>query len=99
MSAVIGRSADEGSSGGYSNSGIFSQASDIDELKNRIRQFTGPDTGSEPVSVGERVLHKKFGEGVVKTRVPESGDFRLDILFVDAGLKRLMESFAKLKKL
>jgi DNA helicase II / ATP-dependent DNA helicase PcrA len=80
--------------------GVFSQASDIDELKSRIRLFTGPEAGgSDPVSVGERVLHKKFGEGTVKTRVPESGDFRLDILFDGAGMKRLMESFAKLKKL
>jgi len=92
-----GGSRDGAASGG---SGTFSQASDISELKNRIRQFTGPDAGAvDAVAVGDRVLHKKFGEGIIKTRVPEGGDFRLDILFEGAGVKRLMESFAKLKKL
>lgn len=80
--------------------GSFASASDLTELKQRIRQLTGPDNETtEPVQVGDRVLHKKFGQGVVKIRVPEGGDFRLDILFEGAGMKRLMESFAKLRKL
>jgi len=50
------------------------------------------------VEVGDRVVHKKFGEGVVRSKVLESGDYRLDIYFDEYGMKRLMESFAKLKK-
>ena len=80
--------------------GTFSSATDLTDLKQRIRQLTGPDNDTaEPVQVGDRVLHKKFGEGTVKIRVPEGSDFRLDILFEGAGMKRLMESFAKLRKL
>ena len=80
--------------------GQFASARDLSDLKQRIRQFTGPDNGSQSaVAVGDRVLHKKFGEGIVKIRVPEGEDFRLDILFEGAGVKRLMESFAKLKKI
>lgn len=78
----------------------FSDTNDLDDLKDRIRLFSGPDSGGvNIVAVGDKVLHKKFGEGVVKTRVPDGGDFRLDILFTGFGLKRLMESFAKLKKI
>ena len=91
--AVVGARAD-------ASSHVFSDATDLSDLKNRIRQFTGPEAGADgPVAVGDRVLHKKFGEGTVKIRVPEGGDFRLDILFDGAGMKRLMESFARLKKL
>ena len=97
VTGTPGRGATSTSS---SSTGVFSQAADITELKNRIRLFTGPESAaSESVSVGERVLHKKFGEGIVKMRVPESGDFRLDILFEESGMKRLMESFARLKKI
>lgn len=80
--------------------GQFSSARDFSDLKARIRQFTGPSsTAGETVQAGDRVLHKKFGEGVVKRRVQEGSDFSLDILFNGVGMKRLMESFAKLKKL
>ena len=44
-------------------------------------------------------MHKKFGEGVVKAKVKESEDFRLDIDFDQYGMKRLMESYARLKKI
>lgn len=81
-------------------SGQFSSARDFSDLKARIRQFTGPSSAAgDAVQVGDRVLHRKFGEGVVKRRVPEGSDFSLDILFDGAGMKRLMESFAKLKKM
>lgn len=72
---------------------------DLSDLKARIKEFNrSPDEGSATVKVGDRVLHKKFGQGTVKARVQESGDFRLDIFFDQYGMKRLMESFAKLKK-
>ena len=73
---------------------------DLSDLKARIKEFNrATEEGQESVSVGDRVVHKKFGEGTVKSRVQESGDFRLDILFDQHGMKRLMESFARLKKI
>lgn len=74
---------------------------DLSDLKARIKDFnkaSAEETG-QSVKVGDRVVHKKFGEGTVKARVSEGGDFRLDIYFDQFGLKRLMESFAKLKKI
>ncbi len=48
---------------------------------------------------GERVSHKKFGEGII-TNITESGnDKMLEILFDNVGTRNLMASFAKLTKL
>ncbi|HOQ75180.1 MAG TPA: DNA helicase PcrA [Thermoclostridium sp.] len=77
-----------------------SKTVDLSDLKSRIRAFNRVSQGdAESVNVGDRVIHKKFGTGTVVKKVPESGDFRLDIEFDDYGLKRLMESFARLKKI
>mgnify|MGYP005833847793 CR=1 FL=1 len=50
-------------------------------------------------SVGDRVEHKKFGTGIISGLEPENGDFKLEIQFDKAGMKRLMAAFANLKKL
>ncbi len=71
---------------------------DLSDLKSRIKAFNRIQSG-ESVNVGDRVLHKKFGEGTVTAKVEEGGDNRLDIMFDQYGMKRLMESFAKLKKI
>ena len=72
---------------------------DLSDLKARIKEFNRmSEDNASAVNVGDRVLHKKFGEGIVKARVRESEDFRLDINFDEYGMKRLMESYARLKK-
>lgn len=73
---------------------------DLNDLKSRIRAFNrlSQDEG-ERVEVGDRVLHKKFGAGTVMKKTPDSGDYRLEILFDQCGMKRLIESYAKLKKI
>jgi DNA helicase-2/ATP-dependent DNA helicase PcrA len=98
---VVGVAAGSGTAPpGAGGKGQFSSATDLSDLKARIRQFTGPSSGAETsVAVGDRVLHKKFGEGVVRRRTQDKDDYSLDILFDGVGMKRLMESFAKLKKL
>jgi len=73
---------------------------DLSDLKARIKEFNRLSyDNAESVNVGDRVLHKKFGEGTVKARVKESDDYRLDIDFDQYGMKRLMESYARLKKI
>ena len=77
-----------------------SKVIDLNDLKGRIRQFNrASESEGDSVDVGDRVLHKKFGKGTVRSKALESGDYRLDINFDECGLKRLMESFAKLKKI
>ena len=73
---------------------------DLSDLKARIKAFNRLSYDNDSaVNVGDRVVHKKFGEGVVKAKVKESEDFRLDIDFDQYGMKRLMESYARLKKI
>ncbi|NLO99215.1 MAG: DNA helicase PcrA [Clostridiaceae bacterium] len=72
---------------------------DLSDLKARIKEFNRmSDDNASLVNVGDRVVHKKFGQGIVKAKVRESEDFRLDIDFEQYGMKRLMESYARLKK-
>ncbi len=54
---------------------------------------------AETFSPGERVLHRKFGEGVVVDVQQFGRDSKLVIDFDTAGRKTLMALFAKLKKL
>ncbi|MBR5872597.1 MAG: ATP-binding domain-containing protein [Oscillospiraceae bacterium] len=46
---------------------------------------------------GDTVIHKVFGRGTVLSAKPMSGDTLLEIAF-EAGTKKLMANFAKLKK-
>ena len=46
---------------------------------------------------GQRVYHKKFGEGVINKLEPEGDDFKVDISFDKTGNKRLMAKYAALQ--
>ena len=48
---------------------------------------------------GDRVRHKKFGDGTVVSAQPVGNDSILVIDFDTAGVKRLMAAFAKLEKI
>ena len=50
-------------------------------------------------TVGDRVSHKKFGEGVVKDMLKLGSDYKVTILFDSGEEKNLMATFAKLTKL
>ncbi len=50
-------------------------------------------------SLGDRVSHKKFGEGTVSSVVELGNDKKLTIEFDTAGTKNLMAMFANLKKI
>ncbi len=51
------------------------------------------------LSPGDRVRHKKFGEGTVLSAVPVGNDTKLEIQFLTAGTKTLLATYAKLEKL
>ncbi len=48
---------------------------------------------------GDRVHHRKFGDGMIVSVTPSSGDHLVEILFDNVGTKNLIASIAKLKKL
>ncbi len=47
-------------------------------------------------SVGQMVLHKTFGEGMVLSVTPMGNDVLLEIAFAKVGTKKIMAGFAKL---
>lgn len=49
-------------------------------------------------AVGDRVLHVKYGEGVVANIVQEARDFKVTVTFDAYGNKIMYAAFAKLKK-
>ena len=58
------------------------------------------EVGSVDVSqykVGQKIYHKKFGEGVITKLDPEGDDYKVDIEFDKVGHKRLMAKFAGLE--
>lgn len=46
---------------------------------------------------GQRVYHKKFGEGIINKVEPEGDDMKVDISFDKSGSKRLMAKYAGLE--
>ncbi len=47
--------------------------------------------------IGQKVFHKKFGQGVISNLEPENDDIKVDINFEKFGHKRLMAQFAGLE--
>ncbi len=58
-----------------------------------------PAAGACNLSVGQRVKHRTFGEGMVANITPMGGDSLLEIIFDQVGTKKIMYKFAKLEKL
>ncbi len=50
-------------------------------------------------SVGERIKHKVFGEGMITSVVAMGNDSMLEIAFDRVGTKKVMANFAKLEKI
>jgi DNA helicase-2/ATP-dependent DNA helicase PcrA len=50
-------------------------------------------------TAGDRVLHPTFGEGEILSAKPLGADVLYEIMFDSAGTKKLMATFAKLKKI
>ena len=49
---------------------------------------------------GDRVKHARFGEGTVTEMKPTGGDYQVTVAFDSAvGNRKMMASFAKLKKI
>lgn len=60
--------------------------------------FSPPKQSSETYKVGDTVLHKAYGEGVVLSAKPMGNDTMLEIAFTKAGTKKIMANYAKIEK-
>ncbi len=58
-----------------------------------------PSGTGETFKVNDRVKHLKFGEGSILSVTPVGADTIYEIMFDDAGIKKLMATYAKLKKI
>jgi DNA helicase-2/ATP-dependent DNA helicase PcrA len=58
-----------------------------------------PSTPSESFAAGDRVRHDSFGEGIVVSCEPSGTDYQVVVAFKgEAGIKKLLLSFAPLEK-
>jgi DNA helicase-2/ATP-dependent DNA helicase PcrA len=64
-----------------------------------VRATAAQKTNVEAFSEGDRVAHSIFGEGVIASATSMGGDMLYEIEFDSGAVKRLMGSFAKLKKI
>ena len=64
------------------------------KLNNKVQ---GNDTDLSKYKEGQRIYHKRFGEGNISKIEPEGDDLKLDIQFDKVGHKRLMAKFANLE--
>jgi DNA helicase-2/ATP-dependent DNA helicase PcrA len=58
----------------------------------------GSAGGEATFRPGDKVRHGTFGEGVVVTASARDGDEEVTVAFVGAGVKKLMQSFARLER-
>ncbi len=54
---------------------------------------------ADKLSIGDRVAHKKFGNGTISKATADGADQILEIQFDNVGMKRLMASMANLKRI
>ena len=50
------------------------------------------------LTTGDKVRHAKFGEGIVTGTKLSGADVEVTVAFIDEGIKRLLQSFAKLER-
>ena len=56
-------------------------------------------SGVSALNAGDRVQHRSFGEGVILSATVVGADVLYEIAFDDVGTKKLMATYARLKKL
>jgi DNA helicase-2/ATP-dependent DNA helicase PcrA len=54
-------------------------------------------TAQPSFAAGDRVRHQTFGVGVVVACVAQGGDQQVTVAFPDQGVKKLLQSFARLE--
>ncbi len=68
------------------------------------RGFTSKPTVSAPAknttvfNIGDTVIHKAYGEGIVLSAKPMGNDTLLEIAFTASGTKKIMANYAKVEK-
>lgn len=67
--------------------------------KSALASDVGRSESGEQFEVGDRVKHYNFGEGEIISVKPMGADVMYEIIFDTVGTKKLMATYAKLKKI
>ena len=90
----------DGQRRGAEGGGIIRELSRRPEIGNSQSKARGAEKfGVERLSVGDRVAHAIFGEGEILSSRDMGGDVLYEVRFANGQTKKLMATFAKLKKL
>ena len=96
FNSSFGRNAGAGFHNSGTNTGFqFKTAENFLNSLNSKKVNTEADISK--YKEGQRIYHKKFGEGIINKIEEEGEDYKLDISFDKAGHKRLMAKFANLE--
>ncbi|MBR2078740.1 MAG: UvrD-helicase domain-containing protein [Clostridia bacterium] len=77
----------------YSGNGYLSK------INRKPLATSTPKAPTVSYNVGDSVMHKVFGKGVIVSSKPMGSDAMLEIAFEKAGTKKLMANYAKLQKI
>lgn len=69
------------------------------EMPKPVQQFTVAGGKGPGYDVGDRVRHKKFGDGLVTAIVEGGRDYEVTVQFDGAGVKKMFAMFAKMQKI
>jgi DNA helicase-2/ATP-dependent DNA helicase PcrA len=64
-----------------------------------LKTSTEASVKKQDYSIGDRVMHKKYGEGSIKDLYDDNGMDIVEVNFDMAGVKRMVLEFAKLVKI
>ena len=94
-----------GSGYGKIDSKVSKKASFGMSVDNFLKNITGntnrvvTEKKNVNYTVGMKIKHKKFGEGIIQNIEAEGDDFKLEIMFDKYGFKRLMANYTPLEVL
>lgn len=88
-----------GRSGGYGTAAYTSTFARKQPIsKSSASSFAPKPISAERLNVGDEVSHIKYGHGIIMSVSDMSGDYLYEVVFDNFGTKKMMASFAKLKK-
>ncbi len=60
--------------------------------------FSAPSKNTTVFNIGDTVIHKAYGEGIVLSAKPMGNDTLIEVAFTNAGTKKIMANYSKLEK-
>lgn len=67
--------------------------------KKNPEQPEKPQAAAALIKVGDRVIHAKFGEGIIVSASAHNDDMKVSVAFPEKGIKEFLWSYAPMKKL